>query len=45
MDANKENKMYTNEMIAEFAEFSKRHGFQYNTVIEYRSALIQYFKE
>lgn len=34
---------YTQEQIAEFAEFCKRHGITFNNLIEYNSAIAQYY--
>jgi len=34
---------YTTKQIAEFAEFCKRHGITFNNLIEYNSAIEQYF--
>jgi len=34
---------YTQKQIAEFAEFCKRHGITFNNLIEYNSAIEQYY--
>jgi hypothetical protein len=39
------SKRYTTKQIAEFAQFCKRHGLTFATLVEYNSALAQYFTE
>lgn len=34
---------YTQEQLAEFAEFCKRHQITFNNLIEYYSAIAQYY--
>lgn len=34
---------YTAKEITEFSEFCKRHGIRFNTTLEMRAALDQYF--
>jgi hypothetical protein len=34
---------YTQKQIAEFAQFCKRHGITFNNLVEYNSAIEQYF--
>jgi len=36
---------YTQKQIAEFAKFCKRHQLTFANMIEYNSALAQYFKD
>lgn len=36
--------LYTQEQLAEFAEFCKRHQITFNNLIEYNSAIAQYFQ-
>lgn len=34
---------YTDNQIVEFKSFCDKHGFRFNTISEYRSALSQYY--
>jgi hypothetical protein len=36
---------YRAREIKEFAEFCKRHGIRFNNMVEYYSAIAQYFKK